>query len=60
MNFPFTETAPIQFRGPLPESSDVAVIGGGIIGVMTALFLSRRSISVTLLEKGRIAAEQSS
>ncbi len=60
MNFPFTEATPIQFRGPLPELSDVAIIGGGIIGVMAALFLSRRNISVTLLEKGRIAAEQSS
>ncbi|MGN6769202.1 MAG: NAD(P)/FAD-dependent oxidoreductase [Rhizobiaceae bacterium] len=60
MNFPFTEATPIQFGGPLPEFSDVAIIGGGIIGVMTALFLSRRNISVTLLEKGRIAAEQSS
>lgn len=58
--FPFTEATPIQFQGPLPKSSDVVIVGGGVIGVTTALFLARRNISVTLLEKGRIAAEQSS
>ncbi|MDX3924616.1 MAG: FAD-binding oxidoreductase [Shinella sp.] len=58
--FPFTEATPIQFQGPLPQASDVVIIGGGVIGVTTALFLARRNIAVTLLEKGRIAAEQSS
>lgn len=58
--FPFTEAAPIQFQAPLPKTSDVVIIGGGVIGVTTALFLARQNISVTLLEKGRIAAEQSS
>jgi len=58
--FPFTEATPIQFQEPLPKASEVVIVGGGIIGVMTALFLARRKISVTLLEKGRIAAEQSS
>ena len=58
--FPFTEATPIQFQAPLPRASDVVIIGGGVIGVSTALFLARRNISVTLLEKGRIAAEQSS
>lgn len=38
----------------------MAVIGGGIIGVSTALFLARRGIPVTLCEKGRIGGEQSS
>ncbi len=36
------------------------VIGGGVIGVCTALFLARSGNSVVLLEKGRIAGEQSS
>ncbi|QND44465.1 FAD-binding oxidoreductase (plasmid) [Rhizobium lusitanum] len=58
--FPFTEATPIQFQAPLPHTSDVVIIGGGIIGVTTALYLARKNISVTLLEKGRIAAEQSS
>lgn len=43
-----------------PPATTVAVIGGGIIGVSTALFLARRGIPVTLCEKGRIGGEQSS
>lgn len=42
------------------HSTDVAIIGGGIIGVSTALFLAERGVAVTLCEKGRIAGEQSS
>lgn len=43
-----------------PASADVVVIGGGIIGVFTAYYLARRGVSVALVEKGRIGAEQSS
>src|SRR5262245_17893004 len=43
-----------------PASADVVVIGGGIAGVSTALFLAQRGVSVVLCEKGRLAAEQSS
>ena len=35
----------------LPSHSDVVVIGGGIIGIATALFLARDGVSVTLCEK---------
>ena len=58
--FPFSEADPIQHPGPPPKTSEVVIIGGGVIGVTTALFLAQRNIGVTLLEKGRIAAEQSS
>ena len=44
---------------PLPEKVDVVVIGGGIVGVCTALFLAERGVSVALCEKGLIAGEQS-
>ncbi len=43
-----------------PTRTDVVVIGGGIIGVSTALSLAERGISTVLLEKGTIAGEQSS
>jgi len=60
MSFPFTRQTPVAHLGPLPAETDVAVIGGGIIGVMTAWFLADAGLRVTLLEKGRVAAEQSS
>ena len=44
----------------LPERAAVCVIGGGVAGVSTALELAERGIDVVLLEKGEIAAEQSS
>jgi glycine/D-amino acid oxidase-like deaminating enzyme len=46
--------------GPLPEQTEVVVVGGGIIGVATAFFLAKRGVPVALFEKGRIAGEQSS
>src|SRR5262247_172686 len=46
--------------GALPPAADVVVIGGGIAGVSTALFLAERGVSVVLCEKGALGAEQSS
>ena len=60
MRFPISETSPIRFPGPAPSACDVVVLGGGVIGVMTAWFLAERGLKVTLCEKGRIAGEQSS
>ncbi|MEM7282233.1 MAG: FAD-binding oxidoreductase [Pseudomonadota bacterium] len=43
----------------LPKRVDVAIIGGGIVGCSAAYFLAKQGLSVCLLEKGRIAGEQS-
>jgi glycine/D-amino acid oxidase-like deaminating enzyme len=44
----------------LPSSVDVAIIGGGVIGVSTAYALARAGIRVALFEKASLACEQSS
>ena len=43
-----------------PSRVDVAIAGGGIIGMLTALALVQKGLSVLVCEKGRVAAEQSS
>lgn len=57
---PISLTDPVRFSDDLPRACDVAIIGGGIAGVMTGLYLSRAGLRVFLCEKGRIAGEQSS
>ncbi len=44
----------------MPSSADVVVIGAGIAGITTAMELAERGLSVVVLEKGEVAAEQSS
>ncbi len=44
----------------LPESADVVIVGGGIVGVTAAYFLAKQGVSVALIEKGYVACEQSS
>ncbi|MBT0726685.1 FAD-binding oxidoreductase [Rosenbergiella australiborealis] len=44
----------------LPESADVVIIGGGIAGASACWELARQGVSVVLVEKGLIGAEQSS
>ncbi|MBO0737682.1 MAG: FAD-binding oxidoreductase [Alphaproteobacteria bacterium] len=51
---------PVRSDDVLPASADVAIIGGGIIGTTTALFLAQKGVRVVLCEKGHIAGEQSS
>lgn len=60
MTFPFTLPSQLEHGGPLPSQADLVVIGGGVIGTCTALYAARQGARVVLLEKGRIAAEQSS
>jgi glycine/D-amino acid oxidase-like deaminating enzyme len=57
--FPFAELTPPTHHGPLPAAADVVIIGGGVIGVTAGWALARAGLTVVLLEKGRIAAEQS-
>ncbi len=43
----------------MPTRTSVVVIGGGIVGTSTALFLAEKGIPVVLCEKGVIGGEQS-
>ncbi len=55
-----SEATPVVHADPLPDAVDVAVIGAGIIGTATSWFLAQRGAKVALIEKGRVAGEQSS
>ncbi len=44
----------------MDSSFDVVIIGGGIVGSSAAYFLSKAGQRVAMVEKGRIAGEQSS
>jgi glycine/D-amino acid oxidase-like deaminating enzyme len=57
---PVTEASPVEHDGPLPEAADLVVVGGGVAGVSAALHAARAGHKVVLVEKGRIAGEQSS
>lgn len=46
--------------GNFPDKADVVVVGGGIIGIAAAYFMAARGAAVVVVEKGRVAAEQSS
>lgn len=51
---------PVQTSPDFPSETTVAIIGGGIVGLTAALTLRERGVPVVVLEKGRIAGEQSS
>src|SRR5579885_2841370 len=50
----------VRSDAKLPASADVVIIGGGIIGCSAAYYLAKKGHSVAILEKGRVAGEQSS
>ncbi|MBP2851365.1 NAD(P)/FAD-dependent oxidoreductase [Dickeya oryzae] len=54
------EITPVTTSSDAPESTTIVIIGGGIVGLTAALTLAERNIPVVVLEKGRIAGEQSS
>ena len=49
----------IRANDSLPVEAEVVVVGGGIAGVCTALYLAEAGVGVVLCEKGRVGAEQS-
>ncbi len=50
---------PLETASEIPDSADVVIIGGGIVGVSTAWFLAQQRVDVVLCEKGHVAGEQS-
>lgn len=54
-----TWEAPLVPPASIPESAEVVIIGGGIVGVSTAWFLAKQGVRATVVEKGHVAGEQS-
>ncbi len=55
-----SDKSSVTFNDSFPESVDVVIIGGGIIGISTAWYLLERGLTVLVCEKGRVSGEQSS
>ena len=54
-----TRASPVASDSIVPDKVDTVVIGGGIVGCMTALNLVERGMSVAVCEKGAIGGEAS-
>ncbi|SPJ32444.1 NAD(P)/FAD-dependent oxidoreductase [Kushneria phyllosphaerae] len=52
--------ASVNTSRDFPAETTVVIIGGGIIGLTAALTLAERGVPVVVLDKGRLAGEQSS
>jgi glycine/D-amino acid oxidase-like deaminating enzyme len=51
--------ATLRAQPDIPDKVDVAIVGGGAVGLFTAVALAKRGLSVALFEKGRLGGEQS-
>jgi glycine/D-amino acid oxidase-like deaminating enzyme len=54
------QITPVSSSTDFPTEADAVVIGAGVIGITTALELQARGLHVVVVEKGEVAAEQSS
>ena len=48
-----------ELAAPLPESTDVLVVGGGLAGCALAYYLARSGVEVVLVERGELNREAS-
>lgn len=48
-----------ELSGPLPATTDIAVIGGGLAGCALAYYLSCEGVEVVVLERGQLNREAS-
>jgi sarcosine oxidase subunit beta len=46
----------VYFQSELPQKADVVIVGGGVIGVVTAYYLAKAHYKVVLLESSDIGA----
>ena len=53
------DLAPVVSSDAIPSSTEVAIIGGGVVGASAALCLAEKGAPVCLFEKGQIGGEQS-
>jgi glycine/D-amino acid oxidase-like deaminating enzyme len=59
MNSPVPQLALEATRAPLPGSTDVLVIGGGIAGTALAYYLAGNGVDVVVVERGELNREAS-